>query len=110
MTIVINEVTMNKAAVKRKPAKRPVAAERSIAAGEFKAKCLRIMDEVKETGRSVIVTKRGEPMMRLSPIKSGKNGKKDDIFGRLEGIIEIHGDPDDLVKPIIPLEEWEMLK
>ncbi len=102
---------MRKTAVKKKPAPRVRTSERTertIAAGEFKAKCLKIMDEVNETGRSVIVTKRGEPVIKVVPITNGK--KKDSIFGRLAGIMKIHGDPDDLVKPIIPLEDWDMLK
>ena len=32
-----------------------------IAAGEFKAKCLQLMDEVNETGVELIITKRGKP-------------------------------------------------
>jgi hypothetical protein len=42
--------------------------------------------------------------------KNGKNSKKDDIFGRLEGIIEIVGDPDDLIRPAYALEEYDMFK
>ncbi len=113
MTIVIGEVTMSKTAVKKKPATRVRAVERMIAAGEFKAKCLRIMDEVNQTGQSVIVTKRGQPSIKVVPIadgKNGKNSKKDDIFGRLEGIIEIVGDPDDLIRPAYALEEYDMFK
>lgn len=37
----------------------------SIAVGEFKAKCLQIMDEVAATGESIIVTKRGRPVAKL---------------------------------------------
>lgn len=100
---------MNKVAVKKKPATRVRAVERTIAAGEFKAKCLRIMDEANETGRPVIVTKRGKPSVKVVPIANGKK-KKDSIFGRLAGVMKIHGDPDDLIKPIVPMEDWDMLK
>lgn len=41
-----------------------------IPAGEFKAKCLALLDEVAETGRSVVVTKRGRPVARVSPVKA----------------------------------------
>ncbi len=100
-----------KATVKKKKTKAAKAASslRQMAAGEFKAKCLRVMDEVKETGRPLVVTKRGEPVIKVVPIGNGRK-KKDNFFGRLEGIIEIVGDPDDLVKPIFPLEDWDMLK
>jgi prevent-host-death family protein len=95
---------------KKKPkAAKTLSGLRQMAAGEFKAKCLAIMDEVKETGRPLVVTKRGEPVIKVVPIGNGRK-KKDNFFGRLEGIIEIVGDPDDLVKPIFPLEDWDMLK
>ena len=112
MTMVISEVTMRKTILKKKTVARPNTAERTIAAGEFKAKCLRIMDEVKETGQSVVVTKRGEPVIKIVRFSNGKNGKKkkDDIFGRLKGVIEIVGDPDDLIRPAFELHEWDMLK
>jgi prevent-host-death family protein len=105
-------MVMNKTALaKKKEAKatEAVGGLRQIAAGEFKAKCLAIMDEVNKTGRPLVVTKRGEPVIKVVPIRKDKR-KKDDFFGRLEGIIEIGGDPDDLVKPIFPLEDWDMLK
>ena len=40
-----------------------------IPAGEFKAKCLALLDEVALTGRSLIVTKRGKPVAKLSPVE-----------------------------------------
>ncbi|MCY4367938.1 MAG: type II toxin-antitoxin system Phd/YefM family antitoxin, partial [bacterium] len=40
---------------------------RTIPAGEFKAKCLKLMDEVNETGVPIIITKRGRPVSRLVP-------------------------------------------
>lgn len=43
---------------------------RQIPAGEFKAKCLALLDEVAETGQSVVVTKRGRPVARVSPVKA----------------------------------------
>jgi len=93
---------------KSNPVKAP-AGMRQMAAGEFKAKCLAIMDEVNKTGRPLLVTKRGEPSITVFPARNAKK-KKDNFFGRLEGIIEIVGDPDDLVKPVFPLEDWDMLK
>ena len=40
----------------------------TIQAGDFKARCLAILDEVAETGDDVIVTKRGKPVARLVPL------------------------------------------
>jgi prevent-host-death family protein len=41
--------------------------ERSVPAGEFKAKCLRLLDEVAATGQALIVTKHGKPVARIVP-------------------------------------------
>lgn len=39
-----------------------------IAAGEFKAKCLALLDEVADTGHEFVITKRGRPVARLVPV------------------------------------------
>lgn len=41
---------------------------RTIAAGRFKAQCLRLLDEVAETGETIVVTKRGKAVAKLEPI------------------------------------------
>jgi len=38
---------------------------RTVPAGAFKAKCLALLDEVAETGRPIVVTKRGRPVARV---------------------------------------------
>jgi prevent-host-death family protein len=85
---------------------------KTMAAGEFKAKCLAVLDEVKQTGEPVIITKRGKPVARVTTVEQTADRKNnvDSIFGALKGLISVVGDPDDLVGPIIPLEEWDMLK
>jgi prevent-host-death family protein len=40
---------------------------RTIAAGEFKAKCLQLMDDVYEKKLTLIITKRGKPVAQLAP-------------------------------------------
>jgi len=82
---------------------------RQMPAGEFKAKCLAIMDEVNETGRPLLVTKRGQPSIKIFPARKVEK-KGDGFIGRLEGVMKIVGDPDDLIKPIFPLEDYDMLK
>jgi prevent-host-death family protein len=42
---------------------------RSVPAGEFKARCLALLDEVAATGRELTVTKRGRPVARLVPVE-----------------------------------------
>lgn len=61
---------------------------RRISAGEFKAKCLRVMEQVAATGEPVVVTKRGVPIAELGPVR----GAPARLFGSLHGRIEIHGD------------------
>jgi prevent-host-death family protein len=40
----------------------------TLPAGEFKATCLAVLDEVAESGREVIITKRGKPVARIGPV------------------------------------------
>ena len=42
---------------------------RIIKASEFKAKCLKLMDEVAETGGEIIIIKNGRPVSRLTPYR-----------------------------------------
>jgi prevent-host-death family protein len=41
---------------------------KSIAAGDFKARCLSLLDEVARTRLPLVVTKRGKPVARLVPV------------------------------------------
>jgi prevent-host-death family protein len=41
---------------------------KTIAAGKFKDRCLRTLDEVAATKTSIAITKRGRPMAKLVPI------------------------------------------
>lgn len=84
---------------------------RIVPAGEFKAKCLAILDEVKATGEPVVVTKRGKPVARvIAPEEVALDEKPESIFGALKGLIIVNGDVGDLVQPIVPHEEWDHLK
>ncbi|CAN5878058.1 type II toxin-antitoxin system Phd/YefM family antitoxin [soil metagenome] len=40
-----------------------------IQAGQFKARCLALLDEVAATGAEYVVTKRGKPVARLVPLE-----------------------------------------
>ncbi len=42
---------------------------RSVPAGEFKSRCLALLDEVAETGQPLLVTKRGKPVARVVAVK-----------------------------------------
>jgi prevent-host-death family protein len=43
--------------------------EQSVPAGEFKQRCLALLDRVAETGTPIVVTKRGRPVARVVPIE-----------------------------------------
>ncbi len=61
---------------------------RTIKASEFKAKCLKLMDEVAETGQEIVITKNGKPVSRLAPYRE----KPRLAFGRYRNEIRIRGD------------------
>jgi prevent-host-death family protein len=81
----------------RKPAQKPVSllmlGDRTIAASEFKARCLEIMDEVERTGAEITITKHRKPVARLVP--AGPEGKG--FCGSLKGMVEWYGD---IISPI----------
>ena len=71
---------------------------RTITAAEFKAKCLQLMDEVNEKKITLIITKRGKPVMRaLAPVEEQKPFRS--IVGRAPNI-KIYGD---IISPVV---EW----
>ena len=72
---------------------------KTMPAGEFKAKCLKVMDQVQARRESVTITKRGKPVVKLVPIEE----TRDPIFGVLKGKVKIKGD---IVGPILTIEEW----
>ena len=76
---------------------------KKIAAAEFKARCLTLMEDVRSTREPIVITKRGKPVAKLVPLES----KKDDWIGRLNGKFKVTGD---IVSPVVPLEDWEALK
>ncbi len=65
----------------------------NIPAGEFKAKCLRLMDEVHDFHRQIVITKFGKPVAKLVPVE-GETQKP--LFGFLKGTVKEKGD---IVKP-----------
>jgi prevent-host-death family protein len=70
---------------------------KTIAAGEFKARCLALMEDVRSTREPLIITKRGKPVAKLVPA----DDDKDDFIGRLEGVFRVVGDIES------PIDGWE---
>lgn len=73
----------------------------TVAATEFKAKCLALMDRVAERQETYIITKRGKPVAKLVPADPPR---RKSIFGCMAEEMEIVGDLD---KPLWPEGFWE---
>ncbi len=72
-------------------------------AGEFKTRCLRVMEEVKTYRTPVVITKKGQPVAKLVPV----DDEAPDVFGCMAGTAEIAGD---VVAPVVPLRAWKAAK
>ena len=73
----------------------------TLPAGQFKAQCLQLMDEVNEKHICIIITKHGKAVARLVPIEE----QTEESFGCLRGTLTIQGD---IVAPLNV--EWEANK
>jgi len=71
-----------------------------VPAGDFKQRCLQLMDEVRQRRIPIIVTKRGVPVAKLVPLDEA-DAAADDSFGSLHGSVTYHGD---IVEP--DLDVW----
>ncbi len=71
---------------------------RTVPAGDFKARCLKIMDEVKARHGEVVITKYGKPVAKLVPA----DDEIPDSFGSMKGTVGYRGD---IVAP--DLESWD---
>lgn len=69
-----------------------------IPAGEFKAKCLKVIDEVQRLRMQVVITKHGKPVAKLVPLDE----QAESFIGSMKGTMEIIGD---IVAPLAV--KWE---
>jgi prevent-host-death family protein len=76
--------------------------EITIGASDFKARCLRILEEVAERGETVIITKRGKPLAKVVPIEPESRPLK----GRWKGLARTKGD----IVYFDTSEDWEALR
>lgn len=72
--------------------------KKTISAGEFKVKCLELMDRVNQLQTPIIITKWRNPVAMLVPFDK----KKQSIWGAMADSVEIL---DDIIAPID--EEWD---
>ncbi len=73
---------------------------REVSAGEFKARCLALMDEVRDRGGEYVITKRGAPVAKLVPVHTEQRT----LLGSMKGTVKVVGD---IVSPLD--EPWEAL-
>lgn len=61
-----------------------------VPAGIFKAKCLELIDTVKESGVEFVITKHGKPFARLAPVDAAHAGTSP--IGFMRGTVLHYGD------------------
>jgi prevent-host-death family protein len=74
---------------------------KKMAAAQFKARCLAVMDSVNKTREAVVITKRGRPVAKLVPV----DDEPKEFLGSLEGIVKIMGD---IESPVDPPSAWNV--
>ena len=72
-------------------------------AGEFKARCLRVMEEVKKYRTPVVITKKGRPVAKIVPVDE----PAEDIFGCMADTVKVVGDVE---SPVFPVRAWKVLR
>jgi len=73
--------------------------EHALSASEFKAKCLRLFQEVAEQGHTLLITKRGRPVARVIPCGE----RPPSLMGTWKGSVRVRGD----IVHFSTAEEWE---
>ena len=73
-----------------------------IPAAQFKSQCLALMEQVAASGRPVIVTRHGKPVVQILPVEKDA----EDIFGFLAGKGRIVGD----IEESVPASDWNLPK
>ena len=79
--------------------------QETITISKFKATCLRLLDNVKKTGKSILVTRKGEPIALVIPPPPPPKPEK--WLGCMKDRIKITGD---IISPVLEENEWEVLK
>jgi prevent-host-death family protein len=69
----------------------------AIGAGDFKARCLKLLDEVAATREPLVITKHGKAVAKLVPVPA-----EAELFGAMAGSVHREGD---IVSPLD--NEWE---
>jgi prevent-host-death family protein len=72
---------------------------KTLTASRFKAQCLALLDEVAETGESLVITKRGLPVARVEPAQAPPS---------LRGSVTFKVSDEELIAPL-PVR-WDVLQ
>jgi antitoxin (DNA-binding transcriptional repressor) of toxin-antitoxin stability system len=76
-----------------------------IAISKFKATCLAVLEDVRKTGKTVLVTRFGEPVAEVVPPHASKKTKH--WVGSLAATGRINGD---IVSSASEEDDWEALR
>jgi prevent-host-death family protein len=73
-----------------------------IAVSEFKSRCLELLEGLRQGGREIVITKRGEPIARVVPLRSSARP----LRGSMKDVLRIRGD----IVQCDWSDEWEATK
>jgi len=88
---------------RRAPTTATPQSPREIPAGEFKAKCLALMDRVRERREEYVITKHGKAVAKLVPMDEPAPPS---LFGCMKGTVIEYGD---IISPVAE-DDWEVLQ
>jgi prevent-host-death family protein len=74
----------------------------SISVSEFKATCLSLIEQVRQTGQTIVITKHGQAVAELVPSRPPER-KGRGFLGRMRAELEITGD---VTAPVLTEAEW----
>lgn len=77
--------------------------KRKIPISEFKKLCLRLVEDIRSSGQSMIITKNGVPIAEVGPLSS-EDKASSSYFGSFKNKAEITGD---IISPAS--DDWEVL-
>jgi prevent-host-death family protein len=80
---------------------------KTIPAGAFKQGCLRILDEVAQTHREVVITKRGKPVAKLVPVKRERE-REEEILATLRGKSKMLVSEREFLRPLTAEAGWDL--
>ena len=78
---------------------------KTVGAARFKARCLRLIKQMRQDGEPLTVTNRGRPVAILSPIH--EQARSESIVGAMAGTVLAYDDP---FGPAADPSEWASLR